>query len=643
MKAYAANTRLNEFEYRQGRIVLRSWPQVIDLGLTLKCNLRCEMCFSRKMAADDLDRGCLAKVIPYLDFCHRIVWNDAGELFASSRTGEFVELMKRYHPPVSYVSTNALLIDRYMDEILDSGLTDMSVSADAVRRETYERIRAGGRWEKLIANLELMQRKKAKRQTEWPRLTFVFVAMRSNLAELPEFVDFAGKYGGVSVHVLKMLATPTGLERVERPTFEEEKAAYKKALLRAREIGIQIEHTFFNNEVLLDEIARETAPTTPPDAGASDRSMDKPFPTPPPMSRRPLLEALHLRRFDPPSGNVPICPSPWREFLIQTDGKVRACCFSPAVMGDLQRQSVAEIWNGSEYQAFRRRLVVRDFSACAGCPYLAKILAVGGDPLEQSLVQLEREVAEQGRWLDSYLGDLDWLTEYLRGLRNGPVRTSIQKVGTAAGTLARLMWKNIFVKPALIRAWAESRRINRRLLETARLVQQRFRRSREDLEILAEVAALRAQQGIAVGDRPASALAVDEAQDPIDALFYSVRFVRHQTPERLRAGGETRVPITIMNTSAVEWPTEGDHAVKMAYSWYYANGALHLLDGLRTRVAPSPRPGQTADLQAVLRAPSRPGRYVLKWDLVYDPYAWFKDRGSLPLEIDVVIEPESHA
>jgi hypothetical protein len=101
--------------------------------------------------------------------------------------------------------------------------------------------------------------------------------------------------------------------------------------------------------------------------------------------------------------------------------------------------------------------------------------------------------------------------------------------------------------------------------------------------------------------------------------------------------------MTLMNTSAVEWPTDGDHSVKLAYSWYHANGALHSLDGLRTRIAPSPRPGETVHLQAALRAPHRPGRYILKWDLVYDPYAWFKDRGALPLEVEVVIEPERDA
>jgi len=639
MKPHAANAHLNEFEYRQGRLVLSSWPQVIDLGLTLKCNLDCVMCFTRLMPAIDLDRECLEKAIPYLDFCRQITWNDAGELFASGRTREFIELIKRYHPPKSYVSTNFQLVDRYMDDLLDSGLTHMSLSIDAVRRETYECIRVGGKWDKLIANLELMQRKKAERRTEWPRLTFVFVAMRTNIAEMVEFVDFARKYGGSSVEIFKMQPTPTGLEQSEAPALEEEKAWYKQALRRAREIGIEIQHTYFNNEVLLAEMARESAAPTEPSAIGGAAGAATAAPVLPPIPERVPLETLHRRQFDPTSGNVPICPAPWQEFLIQTDGRVRACCFSPAVMGDLHSQALPEIWNGPEFQAFRRRLVVRDFSTCVRCAYLAKILAVGGDPLEQALVEMERQVAEQGRWLDAYLSDANWLMDYFRKVKQGQFKSALRDATAALQMAGRVVWKNFFVKPALVRASAESRRINRRLVETVRLAQQRTRRQAEDAGILAEAVAWRAGQGAGEASAGLPTPTLAAAQDPIDALFYSVRFVRHETPTRLRPGEETRVAIAIMNTAAVAWPTEGDKSVKLAYSWYYDNGALLLLDGLRTPIAPSPHPGETAELRAALRAPERPGRYILKWDLVYDPFAWFKNRGSLPLEVEVLVEP----
>ncbi|MCX8036344.1 MAG: SPASM domain-containing protein [Candidatus Sumerlaeia bacterium] len=625
MKAYTANARLNEYEYRQGRTALRSWPRVIDLGLTLKCNLNCVMCFSRLMPPIDLDLDCLEKAIPYLDYCEQITWNDAGELFASSRTREFLRLVKQYHPPKSYVSTNFLLIDRHLDDILDSGLTHISVSIDAATRETYEAIRVGARWDKLIANLELMQKKKAERGTVWPRLTFVFVAMQRNLPELPAFVDFAAHYGAESIEVLKMLPTPKGLEKCEQPSFEAERAAYKEALRRAQALGIQIQHTFFSNADLLDEIARETP--EPPSAGLSPSATATASAAAiPPVA----LERLHRRQFDPASGNVPVCPSPWREFLIQTDGRVRACCFSPAIMGDLHHQTLPEIWNGPAYQAFRQRLVLRDFSTCIACPYLAKIGAAAVRPIGGD-AGTELQAAEQNPWIEGYLHDVVWMVDYLRRVRHGRLRTAFQQLGTALKTAVRLTWRSGLAKPALARAWNEQRRVNRMLYE-------RLRRLREDLELVCEAIRTGAlQQKPESGVWPA-ALAPDGAQDPVDALFYSARIVRHETPDRLRAGEHVMVPVAVQNTSAVVWPTEGTYSVKLAYSWLYDNGAMYHLDGLRTLLVPPPRPGEIVELQANLRAPDRPGWYILVWDLVYDPYAWFKDRGSLPVEVDVLVE-----
>jgi radical SAM protein with 4Fe4S-binding SPASM domain len=629
MRAHAANTRLNEFEYRQGRIALHSWPRVIDLGLTLKCNLRCEMCFSRRLEMIDLDPECLEKVTPYLDSCHRIVWNDAGELFASSRTPEFVALMKRFRPPESYVSTNGLLLDRYVDDLLDSGLTELSISVDAVRAETYEWIRRGARWDRLIANLELLQRKKAERQSPWPRVTFVFVAMRRNLAELPEFPEFARRYGGEAVHVLKMMPTPSGLERTEAPAFEEERAAYLEALRRARAVGIEIQHTFLNNDVLL-----------PPAAAAVEPHEHRP----PSGSRSVPLERLHRRQFEPTSGTVPLCAAPWKEFLIQTDGRVRACCFSPAVMGDLHEATLPEIWNGAEYQRFRRRLATYDFSTCQGCPYLAKVIAVSDDPLETALIDTEQQMAEQGRWIEAYANDVTQFLDYARRVRRGQWQAAWREFGAAFRAAARILKKHFFVKPALARTVTAQRRINLQLLGAARLARQQARRMREDAEILIEAARWqqdgRSQSAAQPSAAPAAlrALEVDPAQDPIDALFYSARFVRHETPARLKAGATVKVPLAIMNTSAVQWPTAGDEAVKISYSWHRANGAIQQRDGLRTSLDRSPNPGETIDLLAALKAPDQPGDYILKWDLVYDPFAWFKDRGAPPLEIEVVVE-----
>lgn len=35
------------------------------------------------------------------------------------------------------------------------------------------------------------------------------------------------------------------------------------------------------------------------------------------------------------------------------DGKVRPCCFTNEIMGDLKKQSFEQIWNGEPYQELR--------------------------------------------------------------------------------------------------------------------------------------------------------------------------------------------------------------------------------------------------------------------------------------------------
>lgn len=55
----------------------------------------------------------------------------------------------------------------------------------------------------------------------------------------------------------------------------------------------------------------------------------------------------------------PYCTLPWTTTYITFDGIVRACCFSESasVLGDLKRQTFAQIWNGDAYQQLRREIL----------------------------------------------------------------------------------------------------------------------------------------------------------------------------------------------------------------------------------------------------------------------------------------------
>ena len=52
------------------------------------------------------------------------------------------------------------------------------------------------------------------------------------------------------------------------------------------------------------------------------------------------------------------CTDPWRVAFIRWNGEFRPCCYAPStiVMGDLNKQSFWDIWNGPSYRDLRLRV-----------------------------------------------------------------------------------------------------------------------------------------------------------------------------------------------------------------------------------------------------------------------------------------------
>jgi radical SAM protein with 4Fe4S-binding SPASM domain len=65
---------------------------------------------------------------------------------------------------------------------------------------------------------------------------------------------------------------------------------------------------------------------------------------------------------------LPVCTQPWSHTYIKYDGLVHACCFSEnLVMGDLNRESFGEIWNGRRYRQLRGRVNDSPPADCLKC------------------------------------------------------------------------------------------------------------------------------------------------------------------------------------------------------------------------------------------------------------------------------------
>ncbi len=112
----------------------------------------------------------------------------------------------------------------------------------------------------------------------------------------------------------------------------------------------------------------------------------------------------------------------------------------------------------------------------------------------------------------------------------------------------------------------------------------------------------------------------------LDADVFAARWERVAVPAQVRAGALFVVHSTVRNGSRAPWRNHGGARVRLAYHWLDAAGTMVVRDGERTDLPqPLPPGGRLrADLEVV--APSRPGRYTLVLDPVFEQVAWFSDR-----------------
>jgi radical SAM protein with 4Fe4S-binding SPASM domain len=84
---------------------------------------------------------------------------------------------------------------------------------------------------------------------------------------------------------------------------------------------------------------------------------------------------IHPDQRPKPSQEKVLCDFPWEKMTVSWDGHVVPCCFDynkKYSLGDINKQSLQEIWNGEKMHALRREMMSNKVSnpLCAGCDYL---------------------------------------------------------------------------------------------------------------------------------------------------------------------------------------------------------------------------------------------------------------------------------
>ena len=159
--------------------VVARYPKNIMIEVTNACNLKCSMCYNRKMKRKTgfINRDLFIKALDQardLDI-ENIALYTTGESFLHPEIFEFISLAKNKGFKYVYITTNGLLLDQERcNKIISSGLDSIKFSVDAGSKAVYERDKPGALWDDLLANIR--------------KLRSIRDASRSNLKIFASFV-----------------------------------------------------------------------------------------------------------------------------------------------------------------------------------------------------------------------------------------------------------------------------------------------------------------------------------------------------------------------------------------------------------------------------------------------------------------------
>ena len=181
-------------------------PLHLDVDVTTACNFRCPMCPAGRTEHffPGLTRGLFLDRVLY----GRALAEGAGFGLPSLRLGLTGEplLVEDIHLwvaearaagvlDISLITNGALLTPERARALIEAGLTRLMVSVDAAGPETYARVRPGGHWERLWANLQEFLAVRRELGVELPLLRLSFVEMKANLAERELFREIFAPVG----------------------------------------------------------------------------------------------------------------------------------------------------------------------------------------------------------------------------------------------------------------------------------------------------------------------------------------------------------------------------------------------------------------------------------------------------------------
>jgi len=219
----------------------------IRLAVDDSCNLRCPSCRNKQIfvASGSYLKTrikIIDKIIRFLKTLNHEVLvhvGSDGDPFASLVYRHFMREAADIKNLDFSFQTNGLLLKQMYNRTkkIWSRTRKIGVSVDGATKETYERLRLGGSYDKLLENLEFLKEKKKEYNFKF---YFHFVVQKGNYHEMLKIIELAEKYDVDSVCLNKIEDWNTYKHFKEVNVADTENPEYKKYLEEFKKVENKI-------------------------------------------------------------------------------------------------------------------------------------------------------------------------------------------------------------------------------------------------------------------------------------------------------------------------------------------------------------------------------------------------------------------
>jgi len=305
-------------------------PRSIQIECTTRCNLKCRMCeisyWTEK--GGDLKLDGLRRMIEHLPKLKRVDLTGIGEALMNRGFFDALELLKSRGVYITLNDNFTLMTEKAARRVVELGVDQLFLSLDGATKATYERIRVGANFDKVVANTRRLIQIKQELRKKRPEVKVNTVVCADNYRELPAIIELAHDLGVGMVQFVNVITFASTSSLDTTGVQGEVRVKFQEALAHARRLGILV--------------------------------------------KVELFDKLPVQR----------CDFPWKRNFVTYDGYVHPCCYTTQTgdrtaqnhrsFGNLTTQSYAEIWQGDVYERFRRKIRAGILpNACDHCPKYA--------------------------------------------------------------------------------------------------------------------------------------------------------------------------------------------------------------------------------------------------------------------------------